>query len=85
MEPKRNICRWLRVLLIASCLLYVLRSKIEVISNKKFTFFDAESHEQVSFVKNNVCRKQIGMIFKIFVANYFFVCAFCKLNIVVGL
>ena len=25
------------------------------------------------------------MLFKLFVANYFFVCAFCKINIVVGL
>ena len=25
------------------------------------------------------------MLFKIFVANYFFVCAFCKINIFVGL
>ena len=25
------------------------------------------------------------MLFKLFVANYFFVCVFCKINIVVGL
>ena len=31
------------------------------------------------------CRQQIGMLFKLFVANYLFVCAFCKINIVVGL
>ena len=31
------------------------------------------------------CRQQLGMLFTIFVANYFFKCPFCKINIVVGL
>ena len=31
------------------------------------------------------CRQQFGMLFKLFVANYFFKCAFCNINIVVGL
>ena len=29
--------------------------------------------------------KKLGMLLKLFVANYFFVFAFCNINIVVGL
>ena len=31
------------------------------------------------------CRKQLGMLLKLFVGNYFFVLAFYQINIVVGL
>ena len=31
------------------------------------------------------CGKQLGMLSKLFVANYFFMCTFCKINIFAGL